>query len=513
MQSTMINTETTANLKQRTIKGLLWSFADVAAGQGIQFFVSIILARLLLPREFGLMGMIVVFIAVSEAFVNSGFSSALIRKKNATQADYSTVFFFSLAVAILFFIGLFFSAPAISTFFNEPALIPVVKVLGLVLVIDALTMIHRTTLTRNIDFKLLSRISFIASTGSGVLAIVMAYTGWGVWSLVAQRLGRQLINSVLLIIWARWMPQLVFSMKSFRELFGFGSKLLASSLIDNIYNNINSLLIGRYFSAVSLGFYNRADEFNRLPSQNMSGIIGRVSYPVLCSVQDDNNRLRDVYRKFIRNTMFITFILMMVMAAAAEPMIISLIGEKWRDSVVYFQMLAFTGMFYPLHVLNLNILQVKGRSDLFLKLEIIKKVLAVPAIVLGVIFGIKVMIAGMMLNTLVDFYLNNHWSRKMIGYSFMEQVRDIMPSFILGIAVAAGVFVIGTLSPFSLGSTLILQLTGGILLTILISETTRHRDYLYIKDIVRTELISIPVPVFFRKTRIVAVTNEEITRK
>lgn len=495
----------TNNLKQRTIKGLLWSFIDVAAGQGIQFFVSIVLARLLLPREFGLMGMIIVFIAVSEAFVNSGFSSALIRKKNATQADYSTVFFFSLAIAILFFIGLFIAAPGISVFFNEPALIPVVKVLGLVLVIDALTMIHRTALTRNIDFKLQSRISFIASAGSGILAITMAFMGWGVWSLVAQRLGRQTINSILLIIWARWMPQLVFSMKSFRELFGFGSKLLASSLIDTIYNNINSLLIGRYFSAVSLGFYNRADEFNKLPSQNMSGIIGRVSYPVLCSVQDDPSRLRDVYRKFITNTMFITFILMMVMAAAAEPMIIALIGEKWRDSVIYFQMLAFTGMFYPLHVLNLNILQVKGRTDLFLKLEVIKKVLAVPAIVFGVIFGIKVMIAGMMINTLVDFYLNNHWSRKMIGYSFMEQVRDILPSFLLAIAVGAGVYVVGVISPWGSASTLFIQMVCSVLLTILITETTRHRDYLYLKGIIKNDLFNMPAFTLRKSQTVVKV--------
>ncbi len=472
------------NLKQKTVKGLIWSFIDVAAGQGVQFVISIILARLLMPREFGLLGMIVVFVAISEAFVNSGFSSALIRKKSATQSDYSTVFYFSLAVSIIAFLCLFVSAGRISAFFNEPQLKSIIRVLGSVLVIDALTMVHRTKLTKSIDFKLQSKISFIAAVGSGVVAIVMAVYGFGVWCLVAQRLTRQAINSLLLMIRSRWMPSFVFSMNSFRELFGYGSKLLASSLIDNVYTNINSLLIGKYFSAVSLGFYNRADEFNRMPSYNMSGIIGRVSYPVLCSAQDDNEALRSIYRKFIRNTMFITFTFMMLMAAVAEPMIITLIGEKWRETVILFQMLAFTGMFYPLHVLNLNILQVKGRSDLFLKLEIIKKILAVPAIVAGVIFGIKYMIAGMMVNTLVDFYLNNHWSRKMIGYSFMEQVKDLLPSFLQALPMAVIVFALGAISPLGYAATLYLQLFAGIVMIIGINELTRQKDYLYIKGVV-----------------------------
>ncbi len=478
-----------STLKYKTITGLIWSFIDVAAGQGIQFIISIFLARLLLPRDFGLMGMIIVFIAISEAFVNSGFSSALIRKKNATQADYSTVFFFSLAVSVLFFISLFFSAGSISAFFNEPQLKSVIQVLGVVLVIDALTLIHRTRLTREIDFKLQSKISFIASAGSGVLAIIMALNGYGVWCLVAQRISRQTINSTLLIIWGRWLPSLSFSRNSFKELFGYGSKLLASSLIDNIYNNINSLLIGKYFSAVSLGFYNRADEFNKMPSYNMTSIIGRVSYPVLCSAQDDTARLREIYRKFIRNTMFISFNFMLLMAAVAEPMIITLIGEKWRESVILFQMLAFTGMFYPLHVLNLNILQVKGRSDLFLKLEIIKKILAVPAIVAGVVFGIKYMIAGMMINTLVDFYLNNHWSKKMIGYSFMEQLKDILPSFVQALPVAVIIYVAGTASPLGYGLTLLVQILLGTGLCILLNEVTRNHDYLYIKSTI-TEFIA-----------------------
>lgn len=475
-------------LREKTITALFWSFIDTVAGQGINFLVGIVLARLLMPREFGLIGMVLVFFALSEAFINSGFSSALIRKKNCTQTDYSTVFYFNLLAGIVFFGILFVAAPMISTFFNEPQLVAIVRVLGLVLIIDAATLIQRTILTRNLDFKTQARVSFIASAGSGGLAVVMAFQGMGVWSLVAQRLSREFIYSVCLFIWNRWKPQLVFSMKSFRELFGFGSKLLVSSLIDNFYNNVYYLLIGRYFSAVQLGFYTKADEYNRLPSQNISGIVQRVSYPVLCSVQDDNERLVAVYRKFIRNTMFITFLFMTAMAAMAEPMIITVIGEKWRDSVVYFRMLCFVGMFFPLHVLNLNIIQVKGRSDLFLKLEVIKKLTAIPAIILGVLFGIKVMILGMMVNTLVDFYLNNHWSRKMIGYSFVDQVKDILPSFTLAGVVSGLVYILGILLPFGLGTVFAIQAVSGMIITVILCEISRNEDYQYLKMIVFSKL-------------------------
>lgn len=471
-------------LKQKTLSGLFWSAADTLAGQGINLIVGIVLARLLLPREFGLIGMILVFLALSEAFINSGFSSALIRKKDCSDTDYSTVFFFNLVAGLLFFFLLFAGAPYISNFFNEPQLTAVVRVLGLVLIIDSLTLIQRTILTKKLDFKLQARISFIASAGSGLIAIFMAYKGFGVWSLVAQRLSRETIYSLFLFIWNRWKPLAVFSFSSFRELFGFGSKLLASSLIDNFYNNVYYLLIGKYFSAGQLGFYTKADEYNRLPSQNISGIIQRVSYPVLCDVQDDRARLVRVYRRFIRSVMFITFTFMMGMAAMAEPLIISVIGEKWRESVVYFQMLCFVGMFYPLHVLNLNIIQVKGRSDLFLKLEVIKKIMAVPAIVLGVIFGIKAMIIGMMVNTLLDFYLNNHWSRKMIGYSFMAQVKDIMPSFVLAVIVSGLIYGTGLLLPYGYGTTFAIQAIGGLLITVVLCELSRNSDYLFIKDII-----------------------------
>lgn len=476
------------SLKQKTVSGLLWSFVDTFAGQGLTFIVGIILARILSPREFGLIGMITVFIAVSESFINSGFSSALIRKKDCTNIDFSTVFYFNLAAGILFFLILFFTAPFIAGFFDEPKLKPIVQVLGIVLIIDSLTLIQRTILTKRIDFKLQARISVIASLGSGVIAIVMAYKGFGVWSLVAQRIAKQGLNSIFLWLWNRWKPLLVFSMQSFKELFGFGSKLLVSGLIDTLYRNIYYLIIGKFFSAQELGYYTRADEFQRIPSQNLNGIIGRVSYPVLASIQDDKLRLKNNYQKLIRSTMFITFILMLGMAAAAEPMIITLIGEKWRPSIIYLQMLSFVGMMYPLHALNLNMLQVSGRSDLFLKLEVIKKILAIPTIVIGVIWGIKIMILGMMVNTLVAYYLNSYWSGRFIGYSFKQQVVDILPSFGLALTMAIFVYILGTFLPFSYLWVLIIQIIAGALFILLFCEITRFRDYLFVKEIVIEKL-------------------------
>lgn len=479
------------SLKQKTISGLSWSFIDQIANMGITFVVGIILARILTPREFGLIGMIVIFIEISYTFINSGFTQALIRKKDCDETDYSTVFFFYVITSLFFFLLLFFSSGLISDFFNEPLLAKVLKVLGLLLIIDSLSLIQRTILTKNINFKIQANISLISSVISGIIAIIMAFTGFGVWSLVAQRLSRQTIKTVLLWLWTKWTPVLVFSKKSFFELFGFGSKLLISSLIDTIYRNMYLLVIGKFFSAQDLGYYTRADQFKNLPSQNLNGIITRVTYPVLASIQDDVPRLRTNYKKLIRSTMLITFVLMLGMAAVAKPMIITLIGEKWLPSVIYLQMLCFIGMFYPLQALNLNMLQVLGRSDLFLKLEIIKKILAIPTIIVGIFWGIQIMIVGMMANTLIAYYLNSYWSGRMIGYSQKEQIKDIIPSLLVAITMAVTVYFIGYLFPLKPLWTFTIQIVTGATITILICELLKIKDYLFIKELVLDKLLTI----------------------
>jgi teichuronic acid exporter len=327
------------SLKQKATQGILWSSIESFASQFISLIVGIILARMLTPKEFGLIGMVTIFIAVSQSFLESGFSNALIRKKDCTQTDYSTVFFFNLAAGVIFFIVLFISAPAISNFFKEPELKTIVQVLALVLIIDSLTIIQRTILIRRVDFKLQTRISVISSTGSGLFAIILAWKGFGVWSLVGLTLAKESLNSFLLWLWNQWRPALVFSMSSFRELFSFGSKLLVSGLLDTIYRNIYFFIIGKYFSVQELGYFTRAYQFNTASSQSITGIMSRVTFPILAQMQDNPVMLKEGYRKMIKSIMLITFVIMLGMAAIAEPMIISLIGEKWRPSIIYLQML------------------------------------------------------------------------------------------------------------------------------------------------------------------------------
>lgn len=428
--------------------------------------------------------MITIFIALSESFIDSGFNSALIRKKNCTQKDYSTIFFFNLAVSIFFVIVLVLSAGAISRFFDVPILKPILQVLSFGLIFNSLSLIQQTILIKRIDFKLQTRISVISALASGIIGIAMAYSGYGVWSLVARTLAGYLFTTSLLWMWNNWKPTLTFNIPAFRELFGFGSKLLISGLIDTAYNNVYYLIIGKYFSPQELGYYTRADQFRKLPSQNITSVVHQVSYPVLATMSDNPDQLKASYKKMIRSTIFVTSILMFGLAAIAKPMILTTIGEKWLPTVTYLQMLCFIGMFYPLHAMNLSMLNIQGRSDLFLRLEIIKKALAVPTIVVGIFFGIKVMIMGMFINSLIAYYLNSYYSGEMINYSIKEQINDILPSILLAALMGIVVFTIGLLMNVAPIWILITQLLAGASITFIISELFQLKDYRYIKQIV-----------------------------
>lgn len=433
-----------ASIKQKTINGLKWSFIDSFASQGIQFIIGIILARLLEPEKFGLIGMLTIFIAVSQVFIDSGFSQAIIRKQDCKQIDLNTVFIFNLVASILLYFSLFFSARYVGQFFNQPALCQLLKVLGIVLIINAFGLIQRTLLNKEVNFKLQSKISIISSILSGVLSIWMASNGYGVWSLVYKSISMQLITTLLFWVYNSWRPSLNFSMKSIRELFQFSSKLLASSLLDIIYRNVYYLIIGKYFTFTELGYYTRANEFQNIPSANLTQIINRVSYPVISTIQDDPEKIKAVHKKMIKGTMFLSFMLMFGLAASSKQVILLTIGEKWLPAVEYLQILCLSGVFYPLHALNLNILVVKGHSDTFLKLEVIKKILIIPTIIIGIHYGIKIMLFTMIINSIIAFFLNSKESGKLIGYSSWEQLKDILPSFIISVIMVGGVLCIGT---------------------------------------------------------------------
>jgi len=479
------------SLKEKTISGLLLITIDSFANQGIQFIVGIILARLISPREFGLLGMISIFIAISQTFINSGFSSALIRKKDCTQADYSTVFYYNMVMGAVLYLLLFICARAISNFFSEPELKWLIRALGLNLIFSSITLIQGTTLRKRVDFKLLTKIAVISSILSGIIGIIMAVSGYGVWSLVGRSLAGSLFSSLLLWLWNRWHPSLIFSIKSFRELFGFGSKLLISGLIDTVYNNIYYLVIGKYFAANELGYYTRAKTFSDLPSKNINTVISRVTYPVLAQMQDNKAFLKSGYKRMIKNTMFLSFILMTGLAVIAEPLVITLVGEVWRPSVIYLQLLCFPAMMYPLQALNLNMLNVQGRSDLFLKLEIIKKILVVPIIIFGIIWGIKIMILGMWINTVIAYFLNSFYSGRLISYPMSEQLADILPAFLIASVMGAAVLLIETFLP--IGTPVIMLfilILAGFVIVLAISEIFHLDAYADIKSIIKTKLIA-----------------------
>lgn len=470
------------SLKNKTVKGASWSFIDSIAGQGITFLVGLVLARLLSPEEYGLIGIITIFIAVFNSIVDSGFSNALIRKNDASDIDYNTVFITNLVLSVVLFGVLYFSAPAISNFFNQVQLIPLLRVMGLIVIINAFAIIQRTILVKKVDFKTQTKVSLISSTSSGIVGIGMAISGFGVWSLVGQQISRQFLNSALLWFYSKWYPKLQFSIHSFKELFGFGWKLLLSSLIDTVWREIYQVVIGKCYSPASLGHYARAQQFASICSSNLTTVVQRVSFPVLSSVQDDKERLKNGYKRIIKVTMLVTFVLMLGLAAVAKPLVLSLIGEQWIPCLPFLQIICLQMMLYPLHSLNLNMLQVQGRSDLFLKLEIIKKIIAVGPLLLGVFVDIYWMLGGSVMTGCIAYYLNAYYSGPFLNYSIKEQVKDILPSFGVAVAMAAPVYAMSfiPLNPFIL---LPLQIVAGAIITISICEVTKLPEYLELKGI------------------------------
>jgi len=483
------------SLKSKTLSGLFWSFSDLIVNQGIQFVIQIILARLLLPKDFGIIGMVTIFIAVSNSVIDSGFSNALIREKQVSQDDYSTVFYFNLVMALIMYAVIFLSADVISTFFKEPELVFILRVLSLTLIINSIGLIQRTMLIKSINFKTQTKISVISSIVSGIIAIIFAFMGYGVWSLVIRILSLQVIQSLLLCLFNKWMPSLVFNIDSFKRLFGFGWKLLVSGLIYTLYGNLYFLIIGRAFSTLELGYYTNASRLRDAAAQSITSSVQRVSYPVLSSIEGDNDRLKVVYKKIIKNTVFITFPMMIGLAAVATPLMNLLLGYKWIQSIYYFQVLCFAGMLLPLHAINLNILQVKGRSDLFLGIEIIKKVVGITAVAIVMFFGfgIKGLLWSAVLNSYIAYFINSYFSAELLAYSTKEQIKDIMPIFIVSIIMGIIVYLSGVILANNYLKKLIIQIIIGSLSYIGISKIAKIEELNTVYDLVDSLLKKIRV--------------------
>jgi O-antigen/teichoic acid export membrane protein len=446
------------NLKQKTVKGVIWSGIDRFSTQGIQFVFSMLIARLLLPSDYGVIAMLGIFMAVSQCFIDSGFGSALIRKNDRTETDFCTVFYFNIAVSCFFYALLWIASPLIATFYNIPLLETITKVVGLNLIIGALSGIQSAQLSIAINFRSRAKISVITTLLSGAVGLWMAYSGYGVWALVVQGLFSNILRTVLLWVIVRWMPKLIFSWQSFKEFFSFGSKLLASGLLDTLYNNIYTIIIGWKFSADALGVYSRADSLAQFPSSNITGVLQSVTFPVLSSVPDEEERLAASYKRFLRISAFVVFPLMVGLAAVADPFIRLTLTDKWAGCIYYLQILCFGLMWYPIHAINLNLLITKGRSDYFLKLEVLKKILGVATLCATIPMGLVAMCYGRVFTSVFCLTLNTHYTRKLIGYGFVQQTRDMQHILLHSLAMGAIVYLLVHILP-----TLWLQLTLGIL--------------------------------------------------
>lgn len=446
------------SLKNKTVKGIVWSSVERFSVQGIQFLVMIVMARLLTPKDYGLVGMVAIFIAVAQSLVDSGFSQALIRKQNRTETDNSTVFYFNIVVGILLYLVLFAIAPWVADFYDSPELTALMRVICLSVVFNSFVVVQRALLTVNIDFKTQAKASLTAAVVSGVIGIGMAYSGFSYWSIVAQQLVNLGLNTLLLWIFTRWRPRWIYSWGSFRELFTFGSKLMVSGLLDVVYRNMYLLVIGKVFTASSLGYYTRANQFAEFPSSNLTGIMQRVTYPVLCQIQDDDERLAQIYRRFLRLSAFLIFPLLVGLSAVAEPFVLLLLKEQWLFAATLLQIICFAMMWYPIHAINLNLLQVKGRSDLFLRLEIIKKAIAVLILCVTIPMGLIAMCVGQILSSLIALIINTNYTGKLIQVGFLRQMRDLLPTLLLSLSMWGVVYGIT-----SCLSGIILQLIVGII--------------------------------------------------
>lgn len=471
------------SLKKKTVRGTFWSAVDNIANQGITFLVGLVLARLLSPHEYGLIGYIMIIIAVLNSIVDSGFSNALIRKKDILREDYDTTFIFNLVLSLFMVAVMYFSAPWISRFLKEPELVPLIRVMSVVVVINAFSIIQYTNLVKKVDFRTQAKVSIISSVSSGVVGISMALCDMGVWSLAGQQITRQSFNAIFLWIFNRWIPSWQFSWKSFKNLFGFGWKLMVSGLIDVIWKEVYQLVIGKCYATETLGQYTRGKQFSDIFSTNMTNVIQRVSYPVLSSIQEDKERLKEGYRRIIKVSMYLSFICLFGLGAISEPLITVLIGPQWKEAASYLQIIVFAASLYPLHAINLNMLKVQGRSDLFLKLEIIKKTVAVGPVLLGIFVSIKWMLWGSLVSSVFAYYLNSYYSGRMIGYSMLSQVKDILPSLGIAAVMAVPVYLISLLGLSSI-LTLFIQLCTGAAIVILLSEFFRLNEYLELKSIV-----------------------------
>lgn len=470
-------------MKDKTVKGLGWSSLDSFVMFFVNFLVSLVLARLLTPDDYGLIGLTAIFNTVCNTLINGGMQTALIRKKDATDDDYNTSFIVNMGMSFFLYLLIFLCSPLIAEFFKRTELVALCRYSSLIIIINALTLVQQTRLIKRIDFKTQTKITFISSMSCGIFAIILAFIGFGVWSLVILHLSRASMKSVLLWYYNKWMPKLKFSKQSFYELFGFGWKMMVSTLLSNLWKELYQVVVAKFYSPATLGQYSRAKHFAAYFSRDLTIVIQRVTYPVLSNMQDNKERMISGYRRIIKTTMFVTAIGIFFLGGISEPLIYCLIGPKWHEASTYLPIICISSSLYPLHAINLNMLKVQGRSDLFLGLEIVKKIIAVGPLMVGAFVGIIPMLLSSVAFNIICYFLNSYYTGKLLGYSSWVQIKDVAPSYTIAIIIAFSVYFLKYL-PLSFWIILPMQIILGAALFFLICITTQNNEYKELKDIV-----------------------------
>ena len=428
------------SLKKKAISSIIWSSIQQFSSQGIGFVISITLARLLLPAEFGLIAILGVFISIGTALINGGLTQSLIRSKELDNEDYSTVFYFNIIGSLFIYMLLYTLAPFISKFYGYSELSLVVRVYGTTVIISAVSAVQSARFLKSMDFKTILKVTFPSIVLGGFVGITMAYSGYGVWSLVYSAITQSAASTIQLWYWSKWKPSWVFNKIKFKYHFNFGLKLMISGVLDVIFINIYTLIIGKFFAQAQVGFYDRANTLRMLPVNNIGSIVTRVTFPLFSSIQDDDVRLKHMYRKIMQMVIYLVAPTLIFMAVLAEPLFVVIFTAKWLPAVPYFQILCVSGILYPIHSYNLQILTVKGLSGLFLKLEMIKKVLIICVITISIQFGINGLLYGSVFTSFVGFFINTHYSGKLLKYNAISQLKDLLPIIFLALCIGGLVF-------------------------------------------------------------------------
>ena len=471
--------------RKSVISNIIWRFLERCGAQGVTFIVSVVLARLLDPSLYGTVALVTVFTAILQVFVDSGMGNALIQKKDADDLDFSSVFYFNFSVCLLLYICMFFAAPLIAAFYNMPDLTPVVRVLSLTLIISGVKNIQQAYVSRNMLFKKFFFATLGGTIGAAVIGIWMAWKGYGVWALVAQNLFNSALDTIILWVTVKWRPKRAFSLERLKGLFSYGWKLLVSALLDTGYNNVRSLIIGKLYTSADLAFFNRGKQFPNLIVTNINTSIDSVLLPTMSKEQDNRERVRDMTRRAIKTSTFIMMPLMMGLAVCAVPLIRIVLTDKWLPAAFFLRVFCFTYAFYPIHTANLNAIKAMGRSDLFLKLEVIKKVVSIAALVSTMFISVEAMALALPVTSILGQIINSWPNRKLLDYSYRAQLLDMLPQIGMSLAMGGIVFTIQFLRLPDI-ATLLIQVPLGALIYIVGSKLLHIDSYEYVKGLIKS---------------------------